>query len=318
MHDHDKLSALNDQRVLVTGASGFIGYHLIAALLELKAEVSVLDRFAPDPKLNVDVHLGDMRDKAFVAGCVEKIDPDIVFHLAAYKERSASFASFYEAIDVNVIGSLNLFEAVAGLSNLRSIVVMGTAEEYGYAEPPFVEGDRELPVSAYSFSKLCVTHLCEVVKNIYNMPCVVVRPTIAYGPGQGTDMFLPALIRSVINSVPFAMTPAKQTRDFIYVTDLVEALLLAALNGNAVGQTINIGSGQPISIANVALQVERMLGKSDLIQIGAKDYRCGEIMSYCVDCSKAGKLLDWTAKVNFDEGLARTIDYYETTHSFSF
>ena len=124
-------------------------------------------------------------------------------------------------------------------------------------------------------------------------------------------MFLPALIKTLLANKEFPMTYGRQTRDFIYVTDLISAILLASVTPQAAGKVINIGSGSPVAIGEVAAKVARLLGKEDLIRIGALDYRHGEAMEYYVDTNKARLTLDWAASVSFDEGLRRTVEYYQ-------
>jgi UDP-glucose 4-epimerase len=297
-------------KCLMTGASGFIGRQLLEFLFKYGVEINTFDRQSNYLTFPVKQYVGDLRDADLVEACVEQSNPEIIFHLAAFKERSSKLEDFSTAIDTNLIGALNLFKAAARLNNLRSIVIVGTAEEYGRNVCPFTESMREAPVSAYSFSKLCLTHLCEVLHNLYKIPFTVVRPTLAYGPGQPADMFLPALIKSLISNKQFPMTPGEQTRDFVYISDLVDALVSSALNSKAVGQIINIGSGMPVSISELALRVQRLLNKTNLVRTGDIDYRSGEIMDYYVDITKAKNLLGWTPKVSLDVGLKKTIDYY--------
>jgi nucleoside-diphosphate-sugar epimerase len=297
-------------RALVTGAAGFIGRHLLAGLSASGATIATLDRNDSPRAGAAESYLGDLRDAAFVQNALRKSAPDVVFHLAAFKQRSTRIDDFVEALETNVLGSLHLFAAAATLPALKKIVVLGTAEEYGRNTAPFLETIREHPVSAYSYSKQSLTHLCEVLHHLHGLPAVVLRPTVAYGPGQSTDMFLPALIRSLLADTPFPMTAGEQTRDFVYVSDVVDAMLLAATAAGSAGQILNIGGGQPITIAALAHKVAALTGKPGLLQPGKLAYRQGEVMSYSVDIAKARALLGWSPRVGFDEGLAVTIDYF--------
>ena len=302
--------SMHGRQVLITGANGFIGRHLSKALTAQGAAVSILDLVPARDHPQKQHYVGDLRDAHFVDRALEQSSPEFIFHLAAFKERTSAIEAFSDAISVNLMGSLNIFTAAKKLRNLRSLVVIGTAEEYGSISGPFQEEHREAPINAYSFSKLCVTHLSEVLHRIYNIPSIVIRPTLAYGPGQDVDMFLPALIKTVLQDQPFPMTPGRQTRDFIYVSDLVEALLHAATAPGAAGQVVNIGSGQSVPLGDLAQKIERDLGKSGLVLIGAKEYRIGEVMEYGVDIGKAKELLHWTPKVGLEEGIRDTIRYY--------
>lgn len=296
---------------MVTGANGFIGRYLTAQLADQGADMSIITRQSIGLSFNVHQYIGDIRDEMFINNCLEDSSPEYIFHLAAAKARLSDSQSFYQAIDNNLLGSLNLLNAAKKLTTLQAIVTAGTAEEYGQNEVPFIEDTRESPVSAYSFSKTCVTHLCETFYAIHKLPCIVIRPALAYGPGQDSDMFLPALINSLIKGQQFPMTLGHQTRDYIYISDLVNAFILAALNGDTRGQIYNIGSGKPVRLTELALLVEKMLGKDSLVQLGKLNYRPAEIMNYVVDSSKAKEHLGWIPKVDLEEGLKRTIAFYQ-------
>ncbi len=301
---------LDGARALVTGGTGFIGRHMVAALAANGAKVAILSRNVGPGSDGTIVYAGDLRNVAFVEKAVGEFAPDIIFHLATFKQRSARIEDFVTATETNVLGSLHLLAAAANCKTLRTIVVMGTAEEYGRNPAPFHESMRELPVSAYSYSKQSLTHLCEVLHYLHGLPAVVLRPTIAYGPGQSADMFLPALIESLLKDAPFPMTAGEQTRDFVYASDVVDAALLAATRPGVAGRVLNVGSGEVVTIAQLARKVAAMMGKSGLLQIGQLAYRQGEVMSYSVDTADARALLGWTPRIALEQGLAQTIDYY--------
>ena len=298
------------QRVLVTGANGFIGRHVLNRLSELGADVFTLTRATINSYSNLTQFQGDIRDATFVNEAVSKAAPNFIFHLCAYKSRGGDIGDFAPAIETNLIGSLNLISAARMLPALRSIVVIGTAEEYGGNPAPFIEDMRERPVSAYSFSKLCLSQLSQLLSRVHDVPLTVLRPTLAYGPGQKEDMFLPALIGKLIRGEPFDMTAGRQTRDFIFVSDVVDAMIKAAARPSAIGEIINIGSHLPITMADLALMVEKMTGKTGLVQLGALPYRKGEVMNYWVDNDKAARLLQWSPIVTLEEGLSETIAHY--------
>lgn len=296
--------------VLITGASGFIGRHLLREISCGDTEIHTLGREKVAFSHPVHQHTGDIGDVTFVRKCLKETEPETIFHLAAYKERSTTVESLYTSIETNLVGSLNLFSAAKEAGSVKSIITLGTAEEYGNNILPFNEKVRESPASPYSFSKLCVTHLAELFWHLYDLPVTVIRPTLAYGPGQGAEMFLPALITSLRNNVPFSMTPGNQTRDFIYVEDLVEALLISAQTSRSRGQIINIGSGCPVKLAEIAHMVEQIMDRYGLVHLGGQPYRKNEVMNYYVDLKKAEDLLQWHATTPLETGLQKTIAHY--------
>ena len=299
-----------NKKILITGAGGFIGRHLLHQLQTCGAQISTISRNHNNFPQEIEQYAIDIKDTHAVNECLQMCQPDHIFHLAAYKERDESIQAFYSSVETNVIGTLNLFSAAKDVTSVQSIVTLGTAEEYGNNTPPFDEKLRESPVTPYSFSKLCVSHMGELFFHLYNLPVIIVRPTLAYGPAQGTDMFLPSLVTSLLEDKQFNMTMGEQTRDFVYITDLVEALILASRNTNAQGQIINIGSGVPIKLADIAEKIEKMVGKKGLIKLGGKPYRKNEVMEYYVDVKKAEEIMGWKAKTSIEDGLKETIAYY--------
>jgi UDP-glucose 4-epimerase len=300
------------RRVLVTGGAGFIGRHLVHALQEAGAQVDLVLRQHGSGPVCRRTYIGDLCEASFIAGVVADARPEAVFHLAASRARSLSPEAFAQTISNNLIGSLNLLEALSHSKGLERVVMLGTAEEYGRSPVPFRESVRESPVSAYSLSKLSTTHLAQMMAHTQGLPVTVLRPSVAYGPGQQEDMFLPALVCALLRREPFAMTAGEQTRDLIHIDDLVTALGSAGLCKAAEGEVINIGSGCAIRIADLVDMVENMTQSSGLAQRGAVAYRPGEAMQYQLDVSKAARLLGWHPQTSLAQGLQQTIDWYRT------
>ncbi len=295
-------------RVLVTGAAGFIGSRLVTRLLAEGAQVHTLDLLPGAAESVVQAHQADIADADAVAAAVEAADPDHVFHLAAFKERSSTPAAFELAMAVNAGGTLNVLTAAAARPGLRSFVTMGTSEEYGQGPTPFRESQREQPISAYGASKTAATHLCQAFHRARAVPATVLRPTIAYGPGQPPDLFLSALVAALARGDRFPMTPGGQMRDFVHVDDIVEALLLAATRPAARGRVINVGSDEPLTIAELARRVAAQMDAEQLLGIGELPYRTGENMDYRADSTLARELLGWQARVRLEDGLVQVVE----------
>lgn len=307
---------LRGAKVIITGATGFIGRHLARTLVASGACVYGLSRGASDCA-DVRNFVCDITDRARLNEIVSEIRPAYIFHLAANKARRAEIEDFRQCFDENLIGPLNLLEACLASPGVSRFVTLGTCEEYGGADAPYLEATREVPVSAYSCSKVAMTQLLQTYHRIHGFPVVVLRPSLAYGPGQGDEMFLPALIRSLLSGQRFAMSRGEQTRDFVYIDDVVEALLLAAVRPEAIGQVINISSGTPTRIVDVTRLAVDLIGNGveALLDIGKIAYRQGEAMNYWADRTKAGQLLGWEPGVGLHDGMARTVAYYRSIYT---
>jgi nucleoside-diphosphate-sugar epimerase len=308
------------KNVLVSGASGFIGKHLIRKLLKDNLRVICFDlsfdtSFISEFGGQLEMKTGNLLDVSFVKDLIGNSLPEYVFHLAGSKNRTNSIPEFKTSYEINYLGTLNLFEALLENKNLKLVTILGTIEEYGHTISPFKEDSHELPNSAYGLSKLSATKLALIFNQQFNLPVVVLRPSIAYGPGQGEEMFIPALIKTLLRQQPFKMTEGKQLRDFLYIDDLTDALIKGMNAKGLEGQLINIASGTSKLLRDVALQIAEIANNKENLKIGEVPYRNFEIMDYTVDTSKALSLLNWYPKTKFGDGLKKTIESYKNDMS---
>lgn len=304
---------MRDKCVLVTGAGGFVGSHLCQALYAQGARVVGFVRSHGARKQNVaEQHVVDISDRGRVLKLIQNIRPDMVVHLAAAKNRSIDMAEYRAGYETNLLGSLNLIEACQELTTLTKFVYLGTCEEYGQQPAPFNESCRESPVSAYAVTKLAVTQLLQAFARARGFPAVILRPTIVYGPGQDVDMFLSALIKSLVSGEQFEMTRGEQTRDFLFIDDMVNAIMRALEVPETLGQVINVSSAFPVRIDELARKVARLIGHGaeSLLDFGARGYRQGEAMDYWASNLRAKELLDWTPSVLLEDGLRQTISHF--------
>lgn len=307
------MHALNT--VLVTGASGFIGRHLCKSLKKKGINVIALSRSGQCKELDATQQYGlDLRDRVNVREFIQYTKPRYVVHLAAMKGRSIVPSEYRFAYDANWLSSFNLVEACNEVGTLRRFVFLGSTDEYGRLAPPFIEQSREAPTTSYGLSKLAATQLLQTFARSCDFPAVILRPTIAYGPQQGSDMFLSAMIQALVCGERFAMTLGEQTRDYVYIDDLISAIISALLVGNEVcGQLINISSGVPLRVKDLANMVARIVGNEafELLDFGARDYRQGEAMEYWSNNDLAEVLLNWKPLVSLENGLRQTIHSFQ-------
>ena len=301
--------------ILITGASGFIGKHLLSKLKNEFKNIACIDLFFNKTflykyKNAVQLFTGNLLDKKFINTCINEFNPEYVFHLAGSKTRTNSFQEYKTSYDINYLGTLNLFESLVNRIDLKLVTTIGTIDEYGSALSPFKENSQELPNSAYGLSKLSATKLALILNRQFKLPVVVLRPSIAYGPGQGDEMFIPGLIKTLLRKEPFMMTEGKQLRDFIYIEDLTDAIIQGLYCKDLEGHIINIASGTSICIRDLAMQIAEVTNNIEFLKIGEIPYRASEIMNYVVDITKASILLKWYPKTKFSDGLGKTISFY--------
>ncbi len=307
-----------DGRVLVTGASGFIGSHLVRRLLADGASVGVTVRYdsvIKNERLReswADVHVieADLRNRGALAA-VRDFRPSIVFHLAAYNDVGGSFRQVEECFDVNAKGTANLLDHCGEVDRF---VYMSTSEVYGHQEAvPFAESMCPEPISPYAITKYAGELYCRMKQRIGGRPSVVVvRPFNTYGPYQSVRAVIPEMIIKCLRNEPVVATTGRQTREFNFVTDVVDGLVRAAQCNVPVEGPVNLATGCEIAIRDLARLVAELTGSGSDLQIGALPHRPTEIWRMFAQAERARELLGWEPRVPLREGLASTIDWYRT------
>lgn len=295
--------------VLITGGGGFLGSHLARALLQRGERPLLVSRRADPASLPPDLR-GKVRLEAVDlcnAGQVERLfareRPTTVFHLAGTRGRDAAAA--VRCAEVNVTATLRVLEA-AWRHGAARIVMTGSAEEYGAQAGTLSESLPTRPASVYGITKAAGTALALALAE-QGCPVTVLRLFTVYGPGQPSEMFLAAALEAAVSGRAFQMTEGRQRRDFVYVTDVAEVLLAAALAPVA-GRVINVGTGQAHALCDVARLLWRYAGAEAQLQIGARPAPPHELFDTCADITLARELLGWAPRVELEPGLRRTVE----------
>ncbi len=315
--------SLDGRRVLVTGADGFIGSHLVERLVELGATVRAftfynswesigwLSDLKPSIRQALEIFPGDIRDTERVRCAVDQAE--IVFHLASLVGIPYSYVAVRSYFDTNVEGALNLFEACRSSATIARVIHTSTSEVYGSAQTvPISEAHPLVGQSPYAASKIAADKIAESYHLSYGVPVVVARPFNTFGPRQTPRAVIPATAIQLIDKCEFvslgAMTP---TRDFNYVTDTVEALVLLATCAGAEGETVNIGTGEERSIGDMVRALMDIVDHSVPIVCEADRLRPkdSEVERLLADASKLQRLTSWKRHVSFEEGLRLTCDW---------
>jgi UDP-glucose 4-epimerase len=309
------MSGLQGQRILVTGGPGFIGSHLTRRLVGLGADVAVLTKYN---SIIDNVRIADLWDRVHIIEAdlrnldsllqIRAFAPRLVFHLAAYNHVGDSFVHVSEAMDVNSKGTANLVQALDGFDRL---VYVSTSEVYGsQRKVPFVESMTPRPVSPYSVGKYAGELYCRMLMEEMGKPVAIVRPFNAFGPYQSVRAVVAELILTCLDGRPVHATAGVQTREFNFVENLVDGILMAGTAPSAIGRTVNLGTGEEIAIHDLVTTIHRETGSASELHIGSLPYRPTEIWRMAADNQSAKETLGWQPRVPFIDGLRTTIDWF--------
>ena len=310
-------------RALVTGGAGFIGSHLVDALLERGDDVTILDDLSSGREENLSGALaagatlvrGDIRDGRVVAEVVGAASPDAIFHLAAQVDVRISLSDPAFDARTNVEGTINVLEAARAGGVGRVVFASTGGAIYGETdELPTPETVQPLPMAAYGQSKFCAERYLGLYERLYGLSTIALRFGNVYGPRQDPhgEAGVVAIFcgRLVAGERPRIFGDGKQTRDYIYVADLVEALLAAA--ATTAGGVVNIGTEVETSVLEL-LAVLRDLHGADAPQAELAPARTGEIDRSCLDATLARELLGWTSSTSIADGLRPTYESVAAT-----
>lgn len=314
-------------RILVTGADGFIGSHLVEALVADGRPVRAfvlynafdqrgwLDHLPPTILDRIEVIAGDVRDAAMVREAMRGCDQ--VLHLAALIGIPYSYVAPGSYVDVNVTGTLNIVEA-ARQHGVAKVVVTSTSEVYGSAQRvPIDEAHPLVGQSPYSASKIGADQIALSYHLSFGLPVTVIRPFNTYGPRQSTRAIIPTIITQLAAGASTiklgALTP---TRDLSYVTDTVSGMVAALDSPQTVGETINLGSGHEIAMGALAETIARLMGRKAVIETEQQRLRPqgSEVERLLADNAKARRLMNWgpahAGQAGLERGLEKTIAWF--------
>ena len=307
------------KRVLVTGAGGFIGSHLVERLATLGARTRAFVHYnsagrwgwldESTLKSDLEVVSGDVTDPGSVARAMDGVD--VVFHLAALIAIPYSYLAPLSYVRTNVEGTLNVLQAALA-QGVDRVVHTSTSEVYGSAQyTPIDESHPLQGQSPYSATKIAADKLAEAFYLSFHLPVITIRPFNTFGPRQSARAIIPTIATQCLVSERVQLGNLHPTRDLNYVDDIVEAFVCAAGSPQAVGQVVNAGSGRQISIGDLAQEIARLVGRP--VEFEQDDRRVrpegSEVEALCASNQKAKDLWGWTPHYTLEEGLQLTIDW---------
>ena len=320
---------LKNKKVLITGADGFIGSHLVEEVQKCGAKVKAfvfynsfnswgwLDQLDKKILQKIEIVSGDIRDKDFLEK--ESMNIDIIFHLAALIAIPYSYNAPESYVDTNIKGTLNILSA-AKKNSVKRILVTSTSEVYGTAK--YVPIDEFHPFqgqSPYSASKIGADRIAESFFKSFNLPVTIVRPFNTYGPRQSARAVIPTIITQILQGNKIIkLGNLNPTRDLNYVTDIAKAFIKIANSKKTIGEEINIATNSEISIHDLSKKIIQISGKKILIHSENKRIRPinSEVERLMGDNKKIINLTNWKPTISLDSGLQKTYKWLSKKENF--
>ena len=317
---------MSKKKILITGATGFIGSHLTELCVKKGFKVSAFDRYNPQYNLNCLNNSKYKKDINFIFGDIRDYDSvykaskgmDIILHLAALIGIPYSYYSPMAYVKTNIEGTYNILEATKNL-NIKQLIITSTSETYGTAQKvPISENHRLIGQSPYSASKISADQLAISYWTSFLLPVKIIRPFNTYGPRQSNRAVIPTIINQALKNKNISLGNIKTTRDYTYVSDISEAYLEIIKTKNIFGQPINVGSNNEFKIEQIARKVIKKINPNLKIIIDKKRIRPekSEVDRLKCDNRLIIKKTNWKPKIKFDEGLEKTIKWIRNNQKY--
>jgi len=318
-------SELSGARVLITGGAGFIGSNLARQLVDAGWHVTIIDSLIPEYGGNMEnlagivdrvaLNISDIRDPHSIRALVQEVD--VVFNLAGQTSHLDSMTDPHTDLDINAGAQLSLLEACRQ-ENPQAVIVFASTRQF-YGKPDYLpvdEGHPIRPVDVNGVNKWAGEAYHLLYHQVYGMPTTALRLTNTYGPRMrvrdARQTFLGVWIKQALTGQPIQIFgDGQQRRDFTYVDDCVEALLLAATRPEAIGRVFNLGSSEIVSLEELAkMMIDLVPGSTYQLIAFPEDRKRIDIGDYFGDTTLISESLGWSPSVDLKDGLARTMDYY--------
>jgi nucleoside-diphosphate-sugar epimerase len=309
---------LKEKSLLVVGGTGFIGSALLQKANKLGMKTTSLSLKKP---INTNIIestnylITDTSNFENLQDVFADLKFNYIVNLAGYINHDLISNGGFSIVQ----SQINLLNNLVSLFNVKKLIrfiQIGSSDEYGLNKSPQMETSREDPISPYSLAKVMNAQYLQMLNKTENFPAVILRLFLVYGPRQKINRLIPHVIKSCIQNTDFTLSEGNQIKDFTYVEDVVDFILISLIKKNVEGNIINVGSGEAISVKNIVEMINSKikLGNPKFSKKFNKNIENSELIP---DLSKSKKLLNLSSKTSLDDGLQRTIDWYKTNLQLS-
>jgi nucleoside-diphosphate-sugar epimerase len=307
MDFHEQFSG---KRILVTGATGFIGNHLVQELVSSGAELYAVSRRCVDGLSSNGArwYEGDLSIIGTVQALFQEIQPDLVFHLASHVAGGRGLELVDPTLQCNLVSAVNIMAAAAGMTIPPRVLLAGSMEE----PDPEIDG---VPSSPYAAAKWAATAYARMFADLYQLPVSIARIFMVYGPDQPDEnKLVPYVIQSLLKGETPGLSSGARFVDWIYVEDVVEGLMAMAISDNINGMQVDLGTGELYTVGEIVDKLRLIAGSDVEPDFGSLPERQRE-QERIADTRRTQALISWEPRVSIDEGLQRTFAWYRDRNS---